>query len=392
MSLFPHQLPTAGSGGMDWEQAPLTSESLIVICTETEDEGRDPTPTGGRRRRRTTRTTPMAVDADDNVEGRWTETHSAFAHFFKRQVAIQIIDNHYVMIHQALAGLMAGNNVPDRGKRKKQRELDPHALVTARNLLSDCNHGFLWILLVYFLLASTTTAHAFSAAPGSPNFSNFPRKQTWVAPKAPPELMNDMYQVHGATELVGTIEVFDFIGEGTRASESSVDLKLMGPHSIVELHDGLPTKLAANDAEGQEFPIDATVQEIHDDGAKLLSATSLMPFYVEEDGAVKPFNFGTDVEEAEDPNPTRLCNMKAYINILSGPNDNNEIDNIETDDASVVRCEETADMAVPEGGHGSLVQNTMVVCAAPTQSWKAEHSEKALPTDKATRASKPAVD
>ena len=137
---------------------------------------------------------------------------------------------------------------------------------------------------------------------------------------------------------------------------NEVYLKLMGPHSIVELRDGLPTKLVVYDAEGQEFPYDATVLEIHDDGAKLLSATSLMPFYVEEDGAVKPFNFGTDVEEVEDPNPTRLCNMKAYINIPSGPNDDNEIANIETDDASasVVRCEEIADMAVPEGEHGSV--------------------------------------
>ncbi|EJK44568.1 hypothetical protein THAOC_36882, partial [Thalassiosira oceanica] len=135
-----------------------------------------------------------------------------------------------------------------------------------------------------------------------------------------------------------------------------VYLKLMGPHSIVELRDGLPTTFKAYDAEGQEFPLDPTVLEIYDGGAKLLSATSLMPFYVdvEEDGAVKPFNFGTDVEEAEDPNPTRLRYVKAYIHILSGPNDNNEIDNIETDDASVVRCEETADMAVPEGEHGSV--------------------------------------
>ena len=73
-------------------------------------------------------------------------------------------------------------------------------------------------------------------------------------------------------------------------------------------------------------------------GAKLLSATSLMPFYVEEDGVAKPFNFGTDVEEAEVLLTTRLRYMKAYINILSGPNVNNEIPNIETDDASVYRC------------------------------------------------------
>ncbi|EJK69695.1 hypothetical protein THAOC_09021, partial [Thalassiosira oceanica] len=341
----------------------------------------------------------------------------------QKATAIQIIDNHHVMIHQALAGLMARNNVPDRRKRAaiaegtNQRELElqrgnPPSLATARNASTDRTRSSLCMLVPF--LAMATTAHAFSAAPGSPNFSNFPRKQTWVAPKALPELMNDMYQVHGATESAGTIGVFDFIGEGTRASKSPVDLKLMGLDSIVELLDGLPTTLAAYDAEGQEFPFDTTVQEIHDGGAKSLSVTpllGLMPFYVDvkedravkpfnfgtdveeaEDGAVKPFNFGADVEEAEDPNPTRLRYMKAYINILSGPNDNNEIDNIETDDASVVRCEETADMAVPEGEHGSLVQDTMVVCAAPTQSWKAEHSEKALPTDKATRASKPVVD
>ncbi|EJK53078.1 hypothetical protein THAOC_27551, partial [Thalassiosira oceanica] len=325
----------------------------------------------------------------------------------QKATAIQIIDNHHVMmmIHQALAGLMARNNVPDpdRGKRaaiakgtpsgENQCELElqrgnPPSLATARNASTDRTRSSLCMLVPF--LAMATTAHAFSAAPGSPNFSNFPRKQTWVAPKALPELMNDMYQVHRATESAGTIGVFHFIGEGTRASKSSVDLKLMGLDSIVELRDGLPTTLAAYDAEGQEFPIGATVQKIHDGGAKSLSVTpllGLMPFYVEEDGVVKLFNFGTDVEEAEDPNPTRLRYMKAYINILSGPNDNNKIDNneitnIETDDASVVRCEETADMAVPEGEHGSPVQNTMVVCAAPTQSWKAEHSEKALPTDK----------
>ncbi|EJK58781.1 hypothetical protein THAOC_21065 [Thalassiosira oceanica] len=276
------------------------------------------------------------------------------------------------MIYQALAGLMAANNVPDRGKRaafaeetpsgENQRKLElqrgnPPSLATARNASTDRTRSTLCMLVPF--LAMATTAHAFSAAPGSPNFSNFPRKQTWVAPKALPELMNDMYQVHGATESAGTIGVFDFIGEGTRASKSPVDLKLMGLDSIVELLDGLPTTLAAYDAEGQEFPFDTTVQEIHDGGAKSLSVTpllGLMPFYVdvEEDGAVKPFNFGTDVEEAEDPNPTRLRYVKAYIHVLSSPNDNNKIDNIETDDASVVRCEETADMAVPEGEHGSV--------------------------------------
>ena len=148
---------------------------------------------------------------------------------------------------------------------------------------------------------------------------------------------------------------------GTEHSEKAllaneVYLKLMGPHSIVELRDGLriPTTFKAYGSEGQEFSIDATMQEIYDGGAKLLSATSLMPFYVEEDGAVKLFNFGPDVKEVKVLLTTRLRYIKAYINILSGPNGNNEIASIETDDASAVRCEETADMAVPEGEHGSV--------------------------------------
>ncbi|EJK46524.1 hypothetical protein THAOC_34805, partial [Thalassiosira oceanica] len=313
----------------------------------------------------------MPTTRDNGPSRDW---HGALT-LLQKQAAIQIIDNHHVMILQALAGLMAGNSIPDRGKPangivsgENPLELErgnPPAFATARNSLSDRTHGFLRILLVPFLLASTTTAHAFSAAPGSPNFSNFPRKRTWVAPKALPELMNDMYKVHGATETAGDIGVFDLIGEGTRASTPAVDLKLMGLDSTIELRDGLPTTLAltaAYDAEGQEFPIDTTTQEIHDGGAaqhRVASISGQRPVYVEEDGAVKSFNFG----------------------LLRSQNDSNEIANIETDDASVVRCEETADMAVQEGKHGSIMRNKMVVGAAPTQSWGAEHLEKSFLTD-----------
>ncbi|EJK57877.1 hypothetical protein THAOC_22042, partial [Thalassiosira oceanica] len=110
------------------------------------------------------------------------------------------------MIYQALAALMAANNVPDRGKfaiaegtpsGENQRELElqhgnPPSLAAARNASTDRTRSSLCMLVPF--LAMATTAHAFTEAPGSPNFSNFPRKQTWVAPKALPELMNDMYQ------------------------------------------------------------------------------------------------------------------------------------------------------------------------------------------------------
>jgi len=113
-------------------------------------------------------------------------------------------------------------------------------------------------------------------------------------------------------------------------------------HSIVELPDGLPTTLAIYNTEGQEFPIDATVQEINanDDGAAPLAVSSFSgqrPVYVEGNGAVKSFNFGPDVEEVEVLLTTQLRNMKAYVEILRGPNDDNEIINVETDNASVHR-------------------------------------------------------
>ncbi|EJK68123.1 hypothetical protein THAOC_10730, partial [Thalassiosira oceanica] len=96
------------------------------------------------------------------------------------------------------------------------------------------------------------------------------------------------------------------------------------------------------------------MQEIDDSGVEPLAVAflpGLRPVYVEEDEAVKSFN--PDVEEAKVLITARLRNIKAYIEILRDPNDDTEIVNVETDDASVVRCEETADMAVPEGKHGS---------------------------------------
>ena len=108
-------------------------------------------------------------------------------------------------------------------------------------------------------------------------------------------------------------------------------------HAIVELPDGLPTTLAVYNTEGQEFPVDATVQEIHDGGDVPLAVASFSgqaPVYVEGNGAVKSFNFGPDVDEVEVLLTTSLRNMRAYVEILRGPNDDNEIINVETDDAS----------------------------------------------------------
>ncbi|EJK69453.1 hypothetical protein THAOC_09289 [Thalassiosira oceanica] len=214
-----------------------------------------------------------------------------------RQTTIQkFTPNHsHAMIHSALAGLRAGNNIPDHLDRRKpdrgkpatrdssyehtpkatttnerathlifagdnHRELDkspqpdhhhnPPAFATAQYASSRQTHGLLCILARFLGLLNvvTTTANAFSAARGSPNMSHFPRKQTWVAPKALPELMNDKYQVHGATESKGDIRTF-FIDEGTKANKPAWDLMLMEEETVgVAVLDTAVSDAAVSDA------------------------------------------------------------------------------------------------------------------------------------------------
>ncbi|EJK50996.1 hypothetical protein THAOC_29881, partial [Thalassiosira oceanica] len=83
------------------------------------------------------------------------------------------------MIYQALAGLMAANNVPDRGKfaiaegapsGENQRELElqrgnpPSLAAAARNASTNRTRSSLCMLVPFLAIAAT--AHAFSAAPG----------------------------------------------------------------------------------------------------------------------------------------------------------------------------------------------------------------------------------
>lgn len=195
----------------------------------------------------------------------------------RRDNATQFIDptasypklcNHYAihaMFYQALAGLMAGNNTLDRGKpancgtrdsssnghptkattaneipvfagenhRKLERSPsngNPPAFVTAQNALSGQTRGLLCILVRFLALSSlvTTTAHAFCAASGSPSISNFPRKQTWVASKSPPELVDGKYQIHGTTGPGSEEDPGAFsIDEETEADNPALDLVMI---------------------------------------------------------------------------------------------------------------------------------------------------------------------
>jgi len=254
-----------------------------------------------------------------------------------RQTTIQkFTPNHsHAMIHSALAGLRAGNNIPDHLDRRKpdrgkpatrdssyehtpkatttnerathlifagdnHRELDkspqpdhhhnPPAFATAQYASSRQTHGLLCILARFLGLLNvvTTTANAFSAARGSPNMSHFPRKQTWVAPKALPELMNDKYQVHGATESEGDIRTF-FIDEGTKANKPAWDLMLMEEETAdVAVSD------AMHGAHAQNKSVSAPTQSWEAIGSKALlidegtqAQHNRPPFdviYMEDDG------------------------------------------------------------------------------------------------------------
>lgn len=190
------------------------------------------------------------------------------------------------MFYPALAGLMAGNNTLDRGKpancgtrhsssneqhpatkattandlpvfagenhRKLERSPgngNPPAFVTAQNALSGQTRGLLCILVRFLALSSlvTTTAHAFCAAPG-PSISNFPRKQTWVASKSPPELVDGKYQIHGATGSEEDPGAFS-IDEETEADNPALDLVMIeedtSAMALLEVEHGavLPPKV-----------------------------------------------------------------------------------------------------------------------------------------------------
>jgi len=106
-------------------------------------------------------------------------------------------------------------------------------------------------------------------------------------------------------------------------------------HSIIELPVGRAVTLAVYNTEGQEFPLEASVMDASHVPSASTSFTGLVPQYIEGNGAVKSYNFPENVESVEVLLRTTTRNMKAYIEILHGPNDDNEIVEVETDNANV---------------------------------------------------------
>ena len=81
-------------------------------------------------------------------------------------------------------------------------------------------------------------------------------------------------------------------------------------HSIIELPDGHPTTLAVYNTEGQEFPMDVSVQDrSHVDSAEsIFSGQSSQ--YIEGNKAVKSYTFGYGVESVHVLLKTNTRNMK----------------------------------------------------------------------------------
>ena len=81
-------------------------------------------------------------------------------------------------------------------------------------------------------------------------------------------------------------------------------------HSIIELPEGHPTTLAVYNTEGQEFPLDVSVQDrSHVDSAEsIFSGQSSQ--YIEGNKAVKSYTFGYGVESVHVLLKTNTRNMK----------------------------------------------------------------------------------
>ena len=106
-------------------------------------------------------------------------------------------------------------------------------------------------------------------------------------------------------------------------------------HSIIELPEGHPVTVAVYNTEGQEFPMDVSVLDM----SNVESPASTFPVeqaqYIEGNKSVKSYTFGYGVESVEILLQTKTRNMKAMIEILQGPKDDNEIIEVETDNASL---------------------------------------------------------
>jgi len=106
-------------------------------------------------------------------------------------------------------------------------------------------------------------------------------------------------------------------------------------HSIIELPKGQPATVAVYNREGQEFPMDVSVVDMGNVGTAVAAFQGLTPQYIEGGKAVKSFTFGHDVECVEVLLQSNMRNMKARIEILQGPNDDDELIEVETDNANM---------------------------------------------------------
>lgn len=107
-------------------------------------------------------------------------------------------------------------------------------------------------------------------------------------------------------------------------------------HSIVELPRGHPVTVAVYNTEGQEFPMEVSVAEMDNGSSDALSSfQNQRPQCIEGGKAVKSYSFGPGVEFVEVLLTSQMRNMKAYIEILHGPNDDDEVIEVETDNANV---------------------------------------------------------
>lgn len=104
-------------------------------------------------------------------------------------------------------------------------------------------------------------------------------------------------------------------------------------HSVFEVPENTPVTIAIYNTENVQFPLEASVSDTGLESA-IDSFEGEQSEHI-QGGRIKSYTFGEEIESVEVLLVTKHRNLKAMLEILQGPNDDNEIIEVETEDGRV---------------------------------------------------------
>ncbi|EED86411.1 predicted protein [Thalassiosira pseudonana CCMP1335] len=104
-------------------------------------------------------------------------------------------------------------------------------------------------------------------------------------------------------------------------------------HSVFEVPENTPVTIAIYNTENVQFPLEVSVSDTGLESA-IDSFEGEQSEHI-QGGRIKSFTFGEEIESVEVLLVTKHRNLKAMLEILQGPNDDNEIIEVETEDGRV---------------------------------------------------------